>query len=410
MSKVIEKFLKYVKFDTRSDEDSSTVPSTAKQLVLAEELVKELKEMGMKDVSLDKNGYVMSTLVGNIDKKVPVVGFISHMDTSPEMPGDNVNPQIIENYNGEDIVLNKEKNIILHTKDFPEIKEYIGKTLITTDGTTLLGADDKAGVAEIMAAMEYLLEHPEIKHGDIRIGFTPDEEVGRGADYFDVKKFNADLAYTMDGGTIGELEYENFNAASAKITVHGRSVHPGYAKDKMINSMLVANELISMFPEKQNPANTEGYEGFYHLVSMNGGIEETHLNFIIRDFDAVNFEKRKTFIEEIVDKLNKKYSEGTVEVVIIEQYRNMKEKVEPVKYIVDIAFDAMEKVGVKPTVKPIRGGTDGARLSFMGLPTPNIFTGGQNFHGKFEYIPVYAMEKAVEVILKIVELYAEKGI
>lgn len=410
MSKVVEKFLRYVKFDTKSDEESNTVPSTAKQLVFAKELVKELNEMGMKDVSLDGNGYIMATLPGNIDKKAPVIGFIAHMDTSPEMSGENVNPQIVENYNGEDIVLNKEKNIVLHTKDFPEIKDYIGKTLITTDGTTLLGADDKAGIAEIMAAMEYLIAHPEIKHGDIRVGFTPDEEVGRGADHFDVKKFNADLAYTMDGGTIGELEYENFNAAAAKITIHGRSVHPGYAKDKMINSILIANEFIAMFPEKETPAHTEGYEGFYHLVSINGGIEETHLNFIIRDFDAENFERRKAFMQEVADKLNQKYGAGTVEAVISEQYRNMKEKVEPVKYIVDIAFEAMEKVGVKPTVKPIRGGTDGARLSFMGLPTPNIFTGGHNFHGKFEYIPVYAMEKAVEVILKIVELYVEREI
>lgn len=404
MSKVVEKFLNYVKFDTRSDEESTTVPSTSKQLVLAEELVKELKEMGLKDVSLDSNGYIMATLPGNIDKNVPVIGFIAHMDTSPEMPGHNIKTKIVENYDGTDIVLNEEQNLILRVEESPEVKDYIGNTLITTDGTTLLGADDKAGIAEIMAAMEYLIQHPEIKHGDVRVGFTPDEEVGRGADHFDVEKFNADFAYTMDGGAIGELEYENFNAASAKIVISGRNVHPGYAKNKMINSMLIAKEIMSMMPENETPATTEGYEGFYHLVSMSGGVEGTQLSYIIRDFDAEKFESRKTFVQDLVNKVNEKYGLGTVAVEIKEQYRNMKEKVEPVKYIVDIAFEAMESVGVKPLVRPIRGGTDGARLSFMGLPTPNIFTGGHNFHGRFEYIPVQSMEKAVEVILKIVEL------
>ncbi|MBI6871211.1 peptidase T [Clostridium aciditolerans] len=404
MSKVVEKFLNYVKFDTRSDEESTTVPSTSKQLVLAEELVKELKEMGLKDVSLDSNGYIMATLPGNIDKSVPVIGFIAHMDTSPEMPGHGIKTKIVENYDGNDIVLNEEQKLILRVEESPEIKEYIGNTIITTDGTTLLGADDKAGIAEIMAAMEYLTQHPEIKHGDIRVGFTPDEEVGRGADHFDVEKFNADFAYTMDGGAIGELEYENFNAASAKIVISGRNVHPGYAKNKMINSMLIAKEVMSMMPENETPGTTEGYEGFYHLVSMNGGVEETQLSYIIRDFDAEKFESRKTFVQDVVNKVNEKYGSGTVAVEIKEQYRNMKEKVEPVKYIVDIAFEAMESVGVKPLVRPIRGGTDGARLSFMGLPTPNIFTGGHNFHGRFEYIPVQSMEKAVEVILKIAEL------
>ncbi|WP_411679921.1 peptidase T [Clostridium thailandense] len=404
MSKVVEKFLSYVKFDTRSDEESSTVPSTPKQLVLANELVKELNEIGLKDVSLDDKGYVMATLPGNIENRVPTVGFIAHMDTSPEMQGYDIKTNIIENYNGCDIILNKEQNIVMHVEESPEIKDYIGNTLITTDGTTLLGADDKAGIAEIITAMEYLVQHSEIKHGDIRVGFTPDEEIGRGPDYFDVKKFNADFAYTMDGGAIGELEYENFNAASAKIIIEGRNVHPGYAKNKMLNSMLIANEFISMMPKNETPAVTEEYEGFYHLISMNGGVEETQLNYIIRDFDAEKFETRKKFIQKLVNKINEQYGEGTVNVEIKEQYRNMKEKVEPVKYIVDMAFEAMKEVGVEPLVRPIRGGTDGARLSFMGLPTPNIFTGGQNFHGRFEYIPVQSMEKAVEVILKIVEL------
>ncbi|MBV7274079.1 peptidase T [Clostridiaceae bacterium UIB06] len=404
MSNVVEKFLSYVKFDTRSDEESSTVPSTPKQLVLANELVKELNEIGLKDVSLDDKGYVMATLPGNIENRVPTVGFIAHMDTSPEMQGYDIKTNIIENYNGCDIILNKEQNIVMHVEESPEIKDYIGNTLITTDGTTLLGADDKAGIAEIITAMEYLVQHSEIKHGDIRVGFTPDEEIGRGPDYFDVKKFNADFAYTMDGGAIGELEYENFNAASAKIIIEGRNVHPGYAKNKMLNSMLIANEFISMMPKNETPAVTEEYEGFYHLISMNGGVEETQLNYIIRDFDAEKFETRKKFIQELVNKVNEQYGEGTVNVEIKEQYRNMKEKVEPVKYIVDMAFEAMKEVGVEPLVRPIRGGTDGARLSFMGLPTPNIFTGGQNFHGRFEYIPVQSMEKAVEVILKIVEL------
>lgn len=408
MVKVVNKFLNYVKIDTRADEESNTVPTTAKQLKLAELLTKELKEMGMKDVSLDEKGYVMATLPGNIDKNVPVIGFIAHMDTSPEMPGDNINPQIVENYNGEDIVLNEKENIVLRTKDFPEIKDYVGKTIITTDGTTLLGADDKAGIAEIMAAMEYLIEHPEIKHGDIRVGFTPDEEVGKGADHFDVKKFNADFAYTMDGGAIGELEYENFNAASAKIKVYGRNVHPGYAKDKMINSMLIANELISSFPANETPGTTSGYEGFYHLVSINGGVEETIINYIIRDFDADLYEKRQKTVTELVDKINKKYGDGTVTLEIKEQYRNMKEKVDPVKYVVDIAFQAMKDAEIEPNVVPIRGGTDGARLSFMGLPTPNIFAGGHNFHGRYEYVPTFAMEKAAEVIINIAKLVAER--
>lgn len=408
MSKVIEKFLKYVKFDTKSAEESTTVPSTSKQLVLAEELVRELKEMGMQDVSVDGNGYVMATLAGNVDKTVPVIGFIAHMDTSPDFSGENVNPKIIKNYDGADIVLNEEQNIVLRISESPELKDYIGQDIITTDGTTLLGADDKAGIAEIMTAMEYLIAHPEVKHGEIRVGFTPDEEVGRGADCFDVAKFNADLAYTVDGGVIGELEYENFNAAGAKVIIKGRNYHPGYSKDKMINSALVANEFMAMLPSNETPSTTEGYEGFYHLIAVNGEVEQTTLNYIIRDFDADQFAAREAFMKDVVNKLNEKYGNGTVTIEIKEQYRNMKEQVEPVKYIVDIAFQAMESVGVKPLVRPIRGGTDGARLSFMGLPTPNLFTGGHNFHGRFEYIPTHSMEKAVEVVVKIAELYSQR--
>ena len=408
MSKVVEKFLKYVSYDTKSDEESTTVPSTTGQMILANELVKELKEMGIQQVSIDDNGYVMATIPSNIEKAVPTIGFIAHMDTAPDMSGKSVKPKFVENYDGEDIILNKENNIILSPKDFPELKKYIGKTLITTDGTTLLGADDKAGISEIMSAVEYLIENPHIPHGNICIGFTPDEEVGRGADLFDVKKFGADFAYTVDGGTIGELEYENFNAAGAKISIHGRNVHPGSAKGKMIHSTLIANEFVSSLPQNETPATTEGYEGFYHLIHLNGEVEETKLQYIIRDFDRESFENRKTFIRNIADKLNDKYGNGTVEIEVKDQYFNMKEKVEPVKHVVDTAELAMKEVGVTPIIVPIRGGTDGARLSFMGLPTPNLFTGGHNFHGKYEFIPTFAMDKAVEVILKIVELYTSK--
>lgn len=408
MSKVVEKFLKYVSYDTKSDEESTTVPSTNGQMILANELVKELKEMGIQQVSIDDNGYVMATIPSNMEKAVPTIGFIAHMDTAPDMSGKNVKPKFVENYDGEDIILNEENNIILSPKDFPELKKYIGKTLITTDGTTLLGADDKAGISEIMSAVEYLIENPHIPHGNICIGFTPDEEVGRGADLFDVKKFGADFAYTVDGGTIGELEYENFNAAGAKISIHGRNVHPGSAKGKMIHSTLIANEFVSSLPQNETPATTEGYEGFYHLIHFNGEVEETKLQYIIRDFDRESFENRKTFIRNIADKLNDKYGNGTVEIEVKDQYFNMKEKVEPVKHVVDTAELAMKEVGVTPIIVPIRGGTDGARLSFMGLPTPNLFTGGHNFHGKYEFIPTFAMEKAVEVILKIVELYTSK--
>lgn len=408
MTKVVENFLKYVKYDTQAAEESATFPSTLKQLVLGEELVKELKEIGLTDAAMDERGYVMASLPANTEKAIPVIGFMAHMDTSPEVSDANVNPQFIKNYDGNDIVLNKEKNIILTIKDFPEIKKYIGETLITTDGTTLLGADDKAGIAEIMAAVEYLAANPEIPHGTIKIAFTPDEEVGHGPDYFDVEKFNADFAYTIDGGSLGELEYENFNAAVAWIYIHGRNVHPGSAKNKMVNSVLIANELASLLPPDEIPAKTEGYEGFFHLISLNGNIEETKMHYIIRDFDTANFEKRKSLIKEIISSLNTKYGADTIVLDMKDQYYNMKSKIEPVKHIVDNALNAMKAVGVTPVVGPIRGGTDGAQLSFKGLPAPNLFTGGENFHGKFEYIPVSSMEKAVQVILKIVDIYANK--
>lgn len=407
MTNVVERFLKYVKYDTKSCEDSNTTPSSKVQLLFAKELAAELQSIGMKDVSLDENGYIMASLPSNMNKEIPTIGFIAHMDTSPDMSGTNVNPKIVERYDGKDILLNKEKNILLSPNDFPELKNYLGKTLITTDGNTLLGADDKAGIAEIVTAMDYLIQHPEIQHGTIKVAFTPDEEIGSGADHFDVEKFNADFAYTIDGGQIGELEYENFNAAGAKLTINGRNIHPGYAKDKMLNSMSIAAELIEAFPKNEVPESTEHYEGFYHLTSINGGVEQTIIHYIIRDFDKDSFEKRKSFINEIAKKFNDIYGEGTVEAEVTDQYYNMKEKILPVKHIVDIVMKAMELVDVTPIVHPIRGGTDGARLSFMGLPTPNIFTGGHNFHGKFEFIPTYTMDKAVEVILKVIELYTK---
>lgn len=412
MSKVVERFLRYVKYDTQSNEESGTTPSTEGQLVFARALKEELEGIGLKEVSLDERGYLMATLESNLEegKETPTIGFIAHMDTSPDMPGKDVKPQIVKNYDGGDIVLNKEENIILSPNDFPELKNYIGEEIITTDGTTLLGADDKAGIAEIITAMEYLLENPEIKHGKIRIAFTPDEEIGRGADFFDVKKFGADLAYTVDGGPIGELEYENFNAAAARISIKGESVHPGTAKGKMVNSILIANELISKLPADETPADTEGYEGFYHLVSIKGNVEETKLYYIIRDFDKINFIKRKTTLEEIVRELNEKYDKGRIQLKITDQYYNMKEIIEKNKEIVDIAYQAMEEIGITPIITPIRGGTDGARLSYMGLPTPNIFTGGHNYHGKYEFIPVSSMEKAMKLIVKISELYGRKYI
>ncbi|NOU61507.1 peptidase T [Marinifilum caeruleilacunae] len=408
MSTVVDKFLKYVKFDTESDTETGLTPSTPGQMVLAKELAKELEEIGLENVSLDENGYVMGVLPSNLDKEVPKVGFVAHMDTSPDFSGKNVTPQIVENYDGSDIVLNKGEDIVMKVADFPELSNYKGQTLITTDGTTLLGADDKAGVAEIITAVEFLAKNPEIKHGAVHVGFTPDEEIGKGADFFDVKKFGADFAYTLDGGEIGELQYENFNAAYAKITFKGRNVHPGMAKDKMINSMTIANEFAARLPKDEVPEKTEGYQGFYHLIAMNGGVESSSLQYIIRDFDMTNYEARKKFIEDLCAEYNAKYGEGSVKLEMTNQYYNMREKVEPVKYIVDIAEEAMKEVGVSPMVIPIRGGTDGSRLSYMGLPCPNIFAGGHNFHGRFEYVPVQSMEKAVDVILKIVDLIAKR--
>lgn len=408
MSKVVERFLKYVAFDTQSDEESTTSPSSAKQLELAKFLVKELEEVGMSDVSMDEFGYVMATLPANTDKNIPTIGFMAHMDTSPEIAGANVKPQFVENYDGNDIVLNKERNVVLSTVDFPALKNYVGKTLITTDGTTLLGADDKAGIAEILTAMEHLISHPEIKHGKIRVAFTPDEEVGRGTEKFNVEKYGVDFGYTLDGGPIGELEFENFNAAGAKIHFYGKSVHPGSAKNTMKNASNFAAKFVSMLPEVETPAHTEGYEGFYHVVGINGGIEEATVSLIIRDHHMEKFEDRKANVLKIVEELNKFYGEGTVVCEMRDQYYNMREKVEPVMHIVDTAFAAMKSLDIEPLVQPIRGGTDGAMLSFKGVPTPNMFTGGHNFHGKYEFIPTFAMEKAVEVVTKIVELYASK--
>lgn len=408
MSKLVERFLKYVSYDTQSADETGKFPSTDKQLVLGAELAKELKEMGLSNVELDKYGYVMGELPANTDKKIPTIGFIAHMDTSPEMPGNDIKPNIIENYNGEDIVLNKEKNIVLSTKIYKEIKDYVGQTIITTDGTTLLGADDKAGIAEIITAVDYLMAHPEIKHGKIKIAFTPDEEVGAGADYFDVEKFGADFAYTLDGSEVGEFVYETFNAAGADVTIRGNNVHTGSAKNKMINSLFLAQEFISMLPENERPEKTEGYEGFFHLDVMEGNVEETKLSYLIRDFDKANFEKRKELIQKVGTDLNAKYGEDTVTVEVADQYYNMREKIEEVPHIIETGIQAIKEVGLEPKIQPIRGGTDGARLSFMGMPTPNIFAGGMNFHGKYEYVPVPSMEKAVEVIVKIVELYGLK--
>jgi len=403
--KVLERFLRYIKIDTQSDENCENTPSTKKQFNLANMLKKELEDLGLSDVSLDDKCYLMATLPANTDKKVPVIGFIAHMDTSPDMPGAVENPLIVHNYDGSDIVINKEKNLVLNTKDFPELEDYIGQTIIATDGTTLLGADDKAGIAEIITAMEYLIENPQIKHGTIKIGFTPDEEIGRGVDHFDVKKFAADFAYTLDGGGIGELEYENFNAAGAKVVVQGRNIHPGYAKNKMINAMHLAMEFNAMLPPHERPEHTTAYEGFYHLVKMEGSVENAILQYIIRDHDKALFEKRKETFINLVAYLNTKYGSEVLKLELKDQYFNMKEMVLPVFHVVETARKAMEDLGIAPLVIPIRGGTDGARLSYMGLPCPNIFAGGHNFHGKFEYVPLESMEKASAVILKIIEIY-----
>jgi tripeptide aminopeptidase len=411
MQHIIERFISYVIIDTESDSSSETTPSTKKQWDLANKLVEELKTIGMKEVTIDKKAYIMATLPSNVVRDVPTIGFISHFDTTPDFTGANVKPQIIPNYDGKDIVLNAEQNIILSPKYFKDLLQYKGQTLITTDGTTLLGADDKAGITEIVTAMEFLINNPEIKHGKIRVGFTPDEEIGRGAHHFDVEKFGCDWAYTMDGSQVGELEYENFNAAGAKITFKGKSVHPGYAKGKMINSMLIANDFINELPKGETPQETKGYEGFFHVHHLTGSIEETVLELIIRDHSKQKFTKRKELIEKITKKFNKKFAKQFGEDIVIaevkDQYYNMKEKVLPVKHIVDIAEKAMKKLGIKPIIKPIRGGTDGCQLSYKGLPCPNIFAGGHNFHGKYEYVPVESMQKAVDVIVKIAELTAE---
>jgi len=404
---LVNRFLRYVKIDTQSDDTvTDKFPSTEKQLKLSNLLVNELKEMGLKDVSIDEYGYVVATIPSNMDKKVPVIGFLAHVDTSPDMPGNNVKPRIVENYDGKDIQLNADVSITV--KDFPEITAYKEQNIIVTDGTTLLGADDKAGIAEIMTAIEYMLATPDFKHGDIRIGFTVDEEVGRGVDHFDVKKFNADFAYTLDGGQIGELEYENFNAAAAKINIQGRNIHPGYAKDKMKNAILIAQEFNAQLPECSRPDNTEGYQGFFHLIKFEGTVENASFQYIIRHHNKEKFEIQKKLIIKIAEYINAKYGDNTIKLELADQYFNMREKIEPVYHIVDTAIKAMEAVGVKPLVKPIRGGTDGARLSYMGLPCPNIFAGGENFHGKHEYIPIESMVKACEVVLKIIELYAVK--
>ena len=406
---LVERFLKYVSFDTQSDELTRLTPSTPGQMVFAKYLKSELESLGLEEITLDEYGYLFATLPANTEKEVPTIGFIAHMDTSPDMSGKDITPRIVENYNGSDIVLNAEDRVILSPAQFPELLTHKGEDLIVTNGKTLLGADDKAGIAEIVSAVAYLKEHPEIKHGKIRIGFNPDEEIGEGAHKFDVEKFGCEWAYTMDGGEVGELEYENFNAAAAKIVFKGRNVHPGYAKHKMINSIRIANQFISMLPRHETPEHTEGYEGFYHLVGIQGDVEQTTLSYIIRDHDRSRFESRKREMAHLVRKINAEFGEDTAVLELRDQYYNMREKIEPVMHIIDAAFAAMEAVGVKPNVKPIRGGTDGAQLSFKGLPCPNIFAGGLNFHGRFEFVPIQNMEKAMKVIIKIAELVAKEA-
>ena len=402
MEKIIDRFLRYVAFDTASNPDSQSQPSTNKQFALLEQLRKELQDMGVEQVEVDKNGYLMATIPSNIDKDIPAVGFISHVDTSPDAPGCGIRPRIVENYDGRTIILNEAKGIELNPEEFPELKDYIGQTIITTDGTTLLGADDKAGVAEIMSAAEYIMEHPDFRHGEIKIGFTPDEEIGRGVDRFDVARFGAQYAYTMDGGAIGELEYENFNAAGAKVHIQGRNIHPGYAKDKMLNAILIGTEFNDMLPAWQRPEYTEGYEGFIHITKFTGVVEEADIQYIIRDHDFELFERKKMMLRQCADFINAKYGDGVITLEIKDQYFNMKKQVEPHYHIIEKAVKAMEDAGVKPNIRPIRGGTDGARLS------PNIFAGGLNFHGKYEYVPVQSMEKATEVILNIIKNFTEK--
>lgn len=405
MENLVERFLKYVKIETTSNEENKTYPSTPSQMEFQQMLAEELKSIGMQDVELDSNGYLMATLPANTDKVVPTIGFIAHVDTSPDFTAKNVNPQVVK-YVGKPIELNKKEKIFLNANDFPQLARYLNHEIICTDGTTLLGADDKAGIAEIVTAMELLIKNPDIKHGKIRVGFTPDEEVGRGADKFDVKKFGADFAYTLDGGPIGELEFENFNAASAKVTIQGLNVHPGTAKNKMKNSMRIAMELNQMLPFNERPEYTDGYEGFYHLVEFSGTVDYSKMSFIIRDHDKQKFDQKKDLLIKVVDHINLKYGSGTVKLILVDQYYNMREKIEPVMHIVQLAQSAMKEAGVLPDIKPIRGGTDGSRLSYMGLPCPNIFAGGHNFHSRFEFVPVKSMQKAVEVILKIAEINA----
>lgn len=401
---LVNRFLRYVRIDTQSAEDAGVTPSTPGQMEFVKMLRDELEAMGLEDITLDEHGYLFATLPANTTRTLPTIGFIAHVDTSPDVSGKNVNPRVVENYNGTDIVLSAEDHTVLTTEEFPELLRYVGNDLIVTDGRTLLGADDKAGVAEIVSAIAYLQAHPEIEHGKIRVGFNPDEEIGLGAHKFDVKQFGCDWAYTMDGGEIGELEYENFNAASARITIKGRNVHPGYAKDKMLNSMRVATELVGMLPKNEVPECTDGYEGFFHLVGMKGGVEETTLSYIIRDHSSEIFNKRKELLHTCVRELNKKYGDGIVTLELNDQYANMREVIEPVMYVIDIACQAMREVDVEPKIKPIRGGTDGAQLSFKGLPCPNIFAGGVNFHSRYEFVPVQSMQKAMMTIVKIAEI------
>lgn len=402
---VVDRFLNYVKFDTQSDEFTNMTPSTPGQMIFAQALRDELQNMGLEEITLDDNGYLMATLPANTEG-VPTIGFIAHLDTSPDLTGHNVRPRIVENYNGKDITLNAEKNIVLSPSEFPELLHYVGQNIIVTDGNTLLGADDKAGVAEIITAIDYLMHHPEIKHGKIRIAFNPDEEIGQGAHKFDVRLFGADWAYTMDGGEVGELEYENFNAAVAHVTFTGRNVHPGYAKHKMLNSIRVANQFVIMLPRWETPEHTEGYEGFYHLCGMEGSVEKTVLTYIIRDFDLDRFERRKKELEHLARKINNEFP-GCCHIEIKDQYFNMREKIEPVKHIIDVAEKAMKNIGLVPKVVPIRGGTDGAQLSFKGLPCPNLFAGGVNFHGRYEFVPIPSMEKATDLIVEIAKIVAE---
>lgn len=410
MKRLTERFLQYVKIDTQSDENSTTCPSTNKQFNLAKYLKEELEQMDYVKTELDENGYLFATIPANIKEKMPTIGFIAHLDTSPDMSGENVKPKIIKQYDGKDIVLNEEKNIVLSSSEFSELRNYIGQDLICSDGTTLLGADDKAGITAIMEMADYFNENKEVKHGTIKIAFTPDEEIGRGANLFDVKKFNADFAYTIDGGEIGELEYENFNAAGAKITVKGKNVHPGEAKNKMINANLLLMQIINNLPKNETPETTDGYEGFFHITKTKGDVENAEAQLIIRDHDMKKFEKRKEYLKKIIDKINGEYKKDIVSVEIKDQYFNMKQMVEPHMHIVNTAQKAMEQVGVKPIIKPIRGGTDGSRLSYMGLPTPNIFSGGHNFHSRFEYVPILSIKKAYETIIKIIDIYTNKAL